>query len=521
MHSDLRPLEFGAIRRMLEGFARTPYGADAARNLEPAPDREVAARMQAAVTAAREEIDAGEAPVIDQLPDVRVALRQAAGTGATLSATALANVRRVLRAAEALGPAVAARPALYPEDPACLRPPPAVLEALDRAIDDGGRLRGDASPELERLTGECATLRETAESHVRERQRRRDLEGKMRYPERVAWHNDRAVLVMHAAHADRIKGVRRGTASAGRKVLIEPMEAVQANNRVEKLVGEISAEQQRVLREVTARLGAEIDALEGAVTALTWIDFALAAAQVSVAMNGHPPALVAERRVELNEAYHPLLLAQFADGRLERPVPLSMRLDPARRIVVLSGPNTGGKTVALKTLGLLVTMAYCGLHIPAESDCVIGDYRRVMVDVGDHQSLYHHLSTFAGHVEVLKRILGEADERTLVLLDELGTGTDPEEGAALAMAVLDELIERGVQGIINTHLSPLKDYAATRPEIVSASMAFDHQRLQPTYRLRLGRPGVSLGLTIAASSGMPERLVERARRHLETIADAR
>ena len=208
----------------------------------------------------------------------------------------------------------------------------------------------------------------------------------------------------------------------------------------------------------------------------------------------------------------------FREGEPEL-VLMDIRLDETDTIVIISGPNTGVKTVELKTLGLLTVMAHFGLHIPAEGDCSIGDYRKVIVDVGDHQSLFHHLSTFAGHVEVLKRILDEADKDTLVLLDELGTGTDPEEGAALAMAVLDELLERRVQGIVNTHLSPLKDYADRRASIRNASMQFDHERLEPTYRLQIGVPGVSLGLTIAEKNGLPKDLIGRAREHLCEISE--
>jgi DNA mismatch repair protein MutS2 len=311
--------------------------------------------------------------------------------------------------------------------------------------------------------------------------------------------------------------VRRGSAMGGRDVLIEPLEAVGVNNRLEALSGQIAAEQQRVLRTVTDEVRAQLVALQTLVTALTWVDLAVAAGRLSTQLNAHPPRLVDTPRVELNEAYHPLLLLQFADGQLDTLVPLTLRLDERQHMLLITGPNTGGKTVALKTLGLITTMAHCGLHVPAEGECTVGAYARVLVDVGDRQSLYHHLSTFAGHVQVLKRIIEEADGATLVLLDELGTGTDPEEGAALAMAVLDELMARGVQGVVNTHLSPLKEYARERPGLLNASMTFDQARLCPTYRLRLGEPGASLGLTIAEGGGLAPELIRRARGHLERV----
>ncbi len=521
MESDLKALDFDAVRRLLERLTATPYGADAARALEPAPDLPIARRMQAAVGAARAAIDAGDSPALGALPDIRAALRQAAAPGAALNANALHNLRTVLDAAAALVPALRLRPELCPGGDADLTPPGELVAELTRTVHPSGRVREDASAELAQLYAQQAALRGEAEEIVRRRAAQRDLAGQVTEPGRVAWHNDRAVLRVRADAAERIKGVRRGSVAGGREVFVEPLQAVAVNNRIEAVAGRIGAEHQRILRALTAVVRRHGEALDRLLGALTWIDLALAAGRLSAAVNGHAPRLVDEPVIDLREAYHPLLLLQFGNGELERLVPLSVRLDGEQRILMLTGPNTGGKTVVLKTVGLLASMAHCGLHIPAEGDCVIGAYRRVMVDVGDRQNLYHHLSTFAGHVEVLKRILGSADRDTLVLLDELGTGTDPEEGAALAMAVLDELVGRGVQGIVNTHLAPLKEYAARRPHLCNASMEFDPQRLRPTFRLRVGEPGGSLGLTIAAQSGLPEDLIGRARDYLAGLAAGR
>lgn len=521
MKSDLAALDFDSVRRLLERLTSTPYGADAARGLEPTPELAVARRMQAAVSSARAAIDAGDSPPLGALPDIRAALRQAAAPGASLHANALHHLRVVLEAGAALLPALRRRPELHAGELSDFEPPAPLLAQLHRVLHASGRLREDASTALSELLDQQGALRQEAEEIIRRRTAQRDLAGHVSDPERVVWHNERAVVRVRAGSAERIKGVRRGSAAGGRDVFVEPLQAVAVNNRIEALSGRIGAEQQHILRETTAEVRRHGAALERLLGAITWLDLALAAGRFSAAVNGHAPELVGERMVDLREAYHPLLLLQYSEGELERVVPLSVRLDTERRILMLTGPNTGGKTVVLKTVGLLVTMAHCGLHLPAEGDCVIGDYRRVMVDVGDRQSLYHHLSTFAGHVEVLKRILDAADRDTLVLLDELGTGTDPEEGAALAMAVLDELAERGVQGIVNTHLTPLKEYAARRPHLSNASMQFDPQRLSPTYRLRVGEPGVSLGLTIAGQHGLPAQLIDRARGYLRRLSDAR
>lgn len=517
MNNDLKALDFDIVQRLLEKLARTPYGAEAGRNLEPAPERALALRMQAAVTAARLSIDGGEVPRLEDVPQIQAALRQAAARGAALRPQALGHIVQVMRAARSLVPYVQRRPALYPGDSGDFSPHEALFRRLEVSITPAGNLRDDASPRLAELTAERLRRRAQAAEAVRSRLQRADAVPCTHDRDRVSWHGERAVVSIAQSCADIIKGVRHSASSGGRELVVEPLEAVAANNRIEAVAGEINIEQQRLLRELTDAVRAALPELERMIGALTWVDLAYAAGELSARLNGHAPNLAETPQIELHEAYHPLLLLQFADGTLTRPVPLTLRLDPSRAILVVTGPNTGGKTVALKTLGLLTAMARCGLHIPAEGDCTVGWYRTLMVDVGDRQSLYHHLSTFAGHVEVLKRILAEADAATLVLLDELGTGTDPEEGAALAMAVLDELTARGVQGIVNTHLSPLKEYAARHERLSNAAMVFDHATLKPTYRLEIGVTGASLGLLIAEHNGLPAPVVARARAHLEAM----
>lgn len=520
MHSDLKPLEFQAIQRVLQRLTATPYGRDAAAALEPAPSHAVAQRMQNAVSAAVARTEAQRPLKLDGLPDIRAALRQAAAPGAALAPTALFNIKCTLTAADALRPELRETPALYPGSCDDLAPPPELLDALGRTVQGAGSLRPDASAELARLAGARDGLRADVERIILQRAKDKDLAGVVVEPDKVAWNGERAVLALRADGAGKVKGVRRGTAMGGRDVLIEPLEAVQLNNRLETVVGQVTAEQQRVLREVTAEVARFGDALQRLVDALTWLDLAQAGGEMSRQLNAHAPRLSEEPEVRLDRAYHPLLLLQFGEKQGPRPVPLTLELDRERRLVLITGPNAGGKTVAMKTVGLLTAMARCGLHIPAEGDCVIGRYDRLIVDIGDHQSLFHHLSTFAGHVEMLKRVLDQTSGDSLVLLDELGTGTDPEEGAALAMAMLDELLQRPIQGIVNTHLAPLKEYAVDRAGISNASMRFDHDRLAPTFELQIGVPGRSLGLIVAEARGLPSPIVARARDHLARIQAA-
>ncbi len=516
MHSDLDTLEFDAIRRILARLTSTPYGDEAARGLEPAPDIALAQCMQAAVTAARQVVDAGEQPNLGQVPDIRAAMRQVAQAGSALSAQALHHIRSLSKMGALWQRLVADYRDLYAQ-PECLQAPDDLLSAIDRVVNAQGRLREDATAEHVELYRLFHAQQAEIQHQLKEMMQDAAFKGVFSGSESVQWHGVRAVLAVKTAFADRIKGVRRGNVAGGREVLMEPMVVIAGNNRLETLNGQIEAQNQRILRETADVVRLYLPALQQMIDAMAWVDLALAAGQFSAAMNASAPMLVAEAKLSLQQAYHPQLLLQFQQRQVQQLVPLTVTLDTDSPMLVITGPNTGGKTVVLKTVGVLVTMAHCGLHIPAEGLCVIGDFSRVIIDVGDKQSLHHHLSTFAGHVAVLRRLLDEADARTLVLLDELGTGTDPEEGASLAMAVLDELASRQVRGIVTTHLSPLKVFASEHAWLRNASMRFDHEHLTPTYQLELGKPGQSLGLIIAEKNGLPAPLLAHARIYLARL----
>ena len=516
MESDLKALEFDLVRRLLAQLTFSPYGADAVRELTPAPNLKIAQQMQASVTAAREAVDAARIPRLPGVPDIRAALRQAGQAGAALSANALANVNQVIALGKILSVLVDDFPALYPAAGALLGTAELVT-LLDRTVSPGGRLRDDASPELAALHQQFHALRLEAEEKVKSRMRLPDLLGVFEDKPKVMWQGARAVFAVKQTYVERVKGVRRGTSGGGRDVLMEPMEVVADNNRLETLANQIEAQNQIVLRTITDSVRQFSPDLNRLVDAITWIDLAISAGKLSAELNAAPPELVDAPLVELNGAYHPQLLLQFRDRHIAQLKPLTISLGEAHPLLLITGPNTGGKTVVLKTVGLLVSMAYCGLHLPSEGKCIVGNFQRIIVDVGDKQSLYHHLSTFAGHVEVLKRLFQEANEKTLVLMDELGTGTDPEEGAALAMAVIDELALRRVHGIVTTHLTPLKAFAAQHPYLKNASMRFDYEKLSPTYELDYGKPGASFGLIIAEKNGLSRELIEKARIYLTKL----
>jgi DNA mismatch repair protein MutS2 len=439
-----------------------------------------------------------------------------------LSAQALHHLRKVMHAAAELHAAIRPAPAIHPA-PDDLLAVPALLAELDRTISPAGRLNSDSLPELAELHESFRAAHRSLDIRLKrmaDDMNEREDETPPAAEVGVSWQNHRGMLALPGDGIDAVAGVRRGTEPGTRRLLLEPMEAVADNNRLEAIQGRIEAREREILRDLSARAHQARASLDRMVAALTWIDLAIAGGRLSAAMNASPPRLVDTPQIHLDRAYHPYLMMQFRDGQLPRLVPLSLDMDDPGALFVITGPNTGGKTVALKTLGLLVVMARCGLHLPSEGPCVVGHFARILVDVGDRQSLQHQLSTFAAHVEMLKRVLQEADAATLVLLDELGTGTDPHEGAALAMAVLDELAARNVCGMVTTHLPEIRRFAAGHPQLKNACMRFDRDSLSPTFELQLGASGQSLGLLIAEQRGLPAALVERARAYLAPPAAA-
>jgi DNA mismatch repair protein MutS2 len=517
MDSDLNTLEFDAIRRSLANECASPYGKEAARNMEPAPSIQVAMAFQASVSAAREGLENRDGPQLGELPDVRAALRQASQSGASpLNGMALRNLVTLLQTGEYLARNLEQRPQLYAGPAADLTGASDLIDTLDAVVDTMGKVRADASEELVRLHGEVQAKRDELGGEVKKKLKDKKLAPNLVEPNTEHFSGPRRVLAVKNEGAGAIKGVRREALSRGRGIMVEPMEWIPLNNRLEQLAKEIDSEERRVLKAVTDTVAERRDRLQQLLDAVTWIDLALAGGRLAIKIDATAPVLEEGARLDLRGACHPALVAEHKNGG-PAPVPLSVRLGPDHPMVLITGPNTGGKTVAIKTIGLLATMAFCGLHIPAAEGSVVGAYRRILVDIGDHQNILHHVSTFAGHVEVLKQILAAADEHTLVLMDEMGTGTDPEEGAALAMSVLEELAERGVQGVFTTHLSPLKGFADAHPKVVNANMRFDFDRLKPTYQLEVGEPGASLGLVVAERNGLDEPLLERARGHLEEL----
>ncbi|MBE3597586.1 MAG: Smr/MutS family protein [Limnochordaceae bacterium] len=398
------------------------------------------------------------------------------------------------------------------EDSSALRPwadglpdASALVRTLRTAIGPNGEVLDSASPELaavrQRLRRAIQRVHEALESLVRSPLGRQALQ------EPIVTHRmGRYVVPVRQECRDMVPGIVHDASGSGATLFVEPLSVVQANNVVRTEQASEQAEVERILRRLTREVAQAGQALEQGLATVGEVDAIVARARLGIDQRAVAPVLTAEPSVVLRQARHPLLTGPV--------VPIDVEVGRSFRILVVTGPNTGGKTVALKTVGLLTLMAQAGLHVPAEPGTEIGLFTRVRADIGDQQSVSNNLSTFSSHMQRIIPMLQEADEHTLVLLDELGAGTDPEEGGALGCAILQRLLERKARVIVTTHLTDLKLMAHATPGMANASVSFDTETLQPTYRVVLGAPGQSQAIAIARRLGLPPEVVEEARRRL-------
>lgn len=395
-----------------------------------------------------------------------------------------------------------------------------IVKELQGKILPDGSLDSSASPALARIRRSIAATRSELQSRLEAILHRLGRADALQ-DDVITLRNGRFVLPVKAEKKRQVEGVVHGASSSGQSVFLEPLETLPLNNELVELEDRERLEVERVLDEWSAMLRARRPELLSAVDALSALDLAFAKAEFARRYSACFPAFSSGRELELCEAVHPLLIEALRPlGRA--PVPLTVKLAPPETMVIISGPNTGGKTVAIKTVGVAVLMAQAGLPVTA-SEARVPLFYRVSADIGDQQSIEQNLSTFSAHVRNVEAIIGAADEKCLALLDEIGGSTDPAEGAALAIAVLERLRQSGAMVFVSTHHSRLKAYAAGNPQALNAAMDFDDTTLQPTYRFQTGLPGKSSGLDIALRLGLDPAIVAQARALLspaETEADS-
>jgi DNA mismatch repair protein MutS2 len=521
--NSFRTLEFETVKALLLSHAGSAAGRGRLEKLapctEPTAVREAQTLTREAVALLR---SIGRQPYHD-LPDIQELLPAARVDGYHLEPAALNDLASFIEGSREITARVVqaeAAPRLSGRAFG-VADSTDVAVAIRRAVLPSNEVADDASPKLAEarrgLLRLRAQLQSVMEGFLRGSDADRVLQDKI-----VTTRNDRYVLLLKAEHRGQVPGIIHGSSGSGASLFVEPMPAVALNNDIVSLQDEERREVIRILRDLTARVGARADALEQAVAVLGELDERQAMALLARDMDAVEPEIVeGEAGLELLDARHPLLSPSLTEKldlppRARRePVPVTLRVGFGESVLVISGPNTGGKTVALKTAGLLALMAQCGLQLPAAPGTRLSVFRRIYADIGDEQSIAASLSTFSAHLANLVGMTRDLAPPALVLLDEVGAGTDPTEGGALGVAVVDHFRARGALVVATTHHGLLKAYAESTPGVACASFGYDPRTYEPTYRLVRGTAGRSLALEMAERLGLPAPVVHDARARLD------
>jgi DNA mismatch repair protein MutS2 len=503
-------LEWARVLERLAFHCRGPIAAGRARELEPAADREEVATRLRRVTEARRLLDLGHSPPLGGLPDVAAAVG-AAARGAVLDPEDLAFIGELLetsaRARHWFSVRAESAPALAE---VALNLDGGLVDLSDLARE----LRGSFDEKgqvVDAASGDLGFLR-TRVAHLHEELKQR-VHGLLSDPEYAdllqdnyyTQRDDRYVLPIKAGQKGGVPGIVHGWSGSGATVYIEPQVVVDANNRLRLAQAEVEREIHRILRRFSERVGARAREIAASQELLAILDLGFAAARLSKELDATEPAFADDGRVALRRARHPLLILGGVDV-----VPNDIELVPPQRILVVTGPNTGGKTVTLKTVGLCTAMALAGLHIPADRGSIVPRTSAIFSDLGDEQDLERHLSTFSGHIVNLMAILDAIQPGSLVLLDEIVIGTDPIQGAALAQALLERFADREVIALVTTHYESLKALPFSDARFRNGAVGFDADRLLPTYELHMDVPGASSPLQTARRLGLDPAIIDRA-----------
>jgi DNA mismatch repair protein MutS2 len=534
----LELLGFDKVRELLAGYAASSLGRDIARRIEPSLDIDVIRRELALTTEMVDALGMGQAPPFTGLHDVRLLARRAA-IGAMLTAEQLLQVgdslnctgaiyRYRMRLAEELAGLIELLGGI--EDLGT------VGKSISGCIDGRGHLLDMASRELAAVRQKLFELDEKVKAEIRRLLRDPELRRILSYPNATV-HGDHYVLPVSINHRHKVPGVVHRVSNTGETLFVEPASIAGLSAERVALKADEDREAKRVLRRLSAEVGRVAKPLIYALEVIARLDLITAKARYSRDFAMYPPDVNADGRLWLRSARHPLLEHLFRNESSppapEYPAvpghsPLTTHHSPPREVVsidfrvgigfnllVITGPNTGGKTVTLKTAGLLCLMAQCGMHIPAGEGSLVPVFRHILADIGDEQSLEQSLSTFSAHISRIASILEVATPDSLVLLDELGAGTDPTEGAALGRAILDHLDRIGCRAIVTTHLGDLKTYAFNNPRAENGAVEFDVETMRPTYKLHIGQFGMSNALKIARRLKLPKELLKRAHKYLK------
>jgi DNA mismatch repair protein MutS2 len=530
----LELLQFDKVRELLARYAASSLGAELARQVEPSRDAEAIRRDLSLVSEMVTALGLGQAPPFSGLHDVRLLARRAA-IGTMLTAEQLLQVgeslactgamyRYRMRLAEHLTGLIDHLSGI--EDLGL------VGKSIGGCIDGRGHVLDMASRDLAAVRQRLYDLDEKVKAEIRRLLRDPKLREILSYPNATV-SGDHHVLPVIANHRHKVPGVVHRVSGTGETIFVEPASVAHLSAERVALKAEEDREVKRVLRRLSGEVGRVAKPLAYALDVIAKLDLITAKARYSRDYNMWAPDVNTEGRLWLRQARHPLLESIFRGeaGKVEAAsdqssipnlqspirtvVPIDVRLGIGFNLLVITGPNTGGKTVTLKTTGLLCLMAQCGMHIPAGEGSQVPVFRHILADIGDEQSLEQSLSTFSSHVSRIASIFETADADSLVLLDELGAGTDPTEGAALGRAILDQLDHVGCRAVVTTHLGDLKTYAFNNDRAENGAVEFDVDTMRPTYRLHIGQFGMSNALKIARRLKLPKELLKKAHKYLK------
>jgi DNA mismatch repair protein MutS2 len=513
----LHTLEFPKILERLAGYCAFEASAEKARNIQPGDDLSEARRLQAETREAVTLMVKNSDLTIGGARDVRAAV-DLANHGGVLVPQDLLDIKYTLVSARTLARTFERMGTSFPNLAgiiAQLPPPLGIIDAITRTVSDRGEILDSASPKLANIRHD---LRISHDRLLTRMQRMlADPKNAPYLQEALITQRDgRYVLPLRSEFKGRIRSIVHDQSASGATLFVEPLAVVELNNQYRELLLAERDEERRILWDLTQQVAGNGFAILHTVEVIANLDLALARGKYAEDLRATEPTLhpidpKGTRHpgtiIRLYQARHPLIDPQTV-------VPIDVDLDAQTYALVITGPNTGGKTVTLKTIGLLALMAQSGLHIPAHSGSEISLFENIYADIGDEQSIEQSLSTFSGHITNIIHILEKADRRSLVILDELGAGTDPTEGAALARSILQYVLERGLTVLVTTHHPELKSFAHATPGVVNASVEFDLETLRPTFHLTIGLPGRSNALAIAQRLGLPEEIIRDARSEL-------
>lgn len=500
----IEKLEFPKIIKLIAGNCITPYGQEEVYQLIPLFDKIRIDRRQAEIDQMKDVINFGSAFPLSRMENCRDLLEKSQIEGVHLQPESILIILELIEVSIDLSNYDKEGRSKFPaidEYLSKIRAFPEIKKEIRHTIDEDGNIRDSASPKLKHIRMEIST----GKSKILAR-----LQSILSHqPKHSGWQDDiitqrngRYVIPLLANQYKSEFGILHDRSQSGATVYVEPQETVELNNRLNMLFQEERVEMDRILRALTAEIGKRANALLENTRLIGKLDSFYAAAQFARKISAHRPVIDGFSRFNLKNARHPLLIAQFNNINQVIPIDIAIGID-SRQAVLITGPNTGGKTIALKTIGLMVLMAQSGLPIPADEKTEIGIFHKIYADIGDEQSIELSLSTFSSHMKNIVRSMEDVGEDTLILFDEIGAGTDPKEGAALAEAIILYLLAKNARLVVTTHYSQLKTLPLDNQEIENASLEFDPETLTPTYRLQLGIPGSSYAVEIATRLGLP------------------